>query len=63
MTDQPLQIADLLRKRRLCQMQPLGGPAEVKFFGDRDKVPEVAQLDAGIHTQGVMIALNKILDV
>ena len=39
-----LQLADLLGQRRLRDVQPLGGPAEVKFLGDGAEVAQVAQL-------------------
>ncbi len=44
------QPPDLLADRRLDDVQPLGGPAEVEFLGDRHEVPNLTQLHtAPIH--------------
>ena len=37
----PLQIADLLRERRLRHPQPARGPEEAALLGDRDEVSQV----------------------
>ena len=39
------QLFDLPAQRRLGHMQALRGPAEMLFFGDRQKVTELAQFD------------------
>jgi hypothetical protein len=39
-----LEVADLPTQWRLRDVQPLGGAAEVQFFGDGDEVAEVAEL-------------------
>ena len=38
-----LELADLLRQRRLRHVEAFGGPAEVPLLGDGDEVAEVAQ--------------------
>src|SRR6266480_5374218 len=43
----PLEVADLLRERRLRHAQPTGGSEEAPFFGDRDEVPQVPELHSG----------------
>lgn len=57
------EATDLLRERRLGEVETLGGAAEVELFGYGDEVAEVAELDLGIHTCRIIIELNKILDV
>ena len=39
-----LEAADLLRERRLRDVQPLGGAAEVPLLGDGDEVAQVPEL-------------------
>src|SRR6185369_11294221 len=39
-----LELADLLADRRLGDVQPLRGAAEVPLFGGSDEVPEVSEL-------------------
>ena len=34
-----LELADLLGERRLADVEPRGGAAEVQLVGDRDEVP------------------------
>ena len=41
-----LQLPDLLRQRRLRDVQAGGGAAEVPLLGDGDEVPQMAQLHA-----------------
>src|SRR5205823_14099178 len=43
----PLEVADLLRERRLRHAQPTGGSEEAPFLGDRDEVPQVPELHSG----------------
>ena len=43
-----LQMLDLLAKRGLRCVEPLCGTRKVQLFGDRDEVPQVAQLH-GFH--------------
>src|SRR4051794_31478973 len=38
-----LELADLLADRRLGDVEPLRGAAEVQLFGDGDEVPEMAE--------------------
>ena len=45
-----LEQPDLPRQRRLCHMKPLGGAAEMQFFGDGDEAAEVAQFDTRYKT-------------
>jgi hypothetical protein len=33
-------------------MQPLGSAAEVQLLGDRDEVPQLAQLERNVHSRG-----------
>ena len=39
-----LELADLLRQRRLGDVQPIGGPAEVQLLGDGPEVAKMPQL-------------------
>ena len=41
------ELADLMAERRLAEMQPLGGAAEVQGFCQRDDVAKVSQLHCG----------------
>jgi len=41
------ELPDLMAERRLAEMQPLGGAAEVQRLGQRDDVAKVAQLHPG----------------
>ena len=41
------ELPDLMAQRRLAQIQPLGGAAEVQRLGQRDDVAKVAQFHAG----------------
>lgn len=43
-TQQPLELFDLLRQRRLGDVQRLGGPGEVPVVGDGEQVPDMTQL-------------------
>jgi hypothetical protein len=63
MAEDLFELADLLRERRLGQMETVGGAAEVELFGDRNEVTEMAQFDISIHTPEIIIGTNKILDV
>ena len=44
-------------------METAGRPAEMQFFGDRDKIAEVPEFDDAIHMQYILIGTNKILDI
>jgi putative acetyltransferase len=44
-------------------MQLFCRAAEVQFLGNRDKISKVTELQIRIHTQTILIELNKILDV
>jgi hypothetical protein len=44
-------------------METIGGAAEVKLFGDRNEVTEMAQFDISIHTLQIIMRTNKILDI
>ena len=46
-TELVFQLPDLLAERRLAEMQPLGGAAEVKRVGHGDDVPQVTKLHGG----------------
>jgi hypothetical protein len=39
-----LEVPDLLAERRLGSVHAEGRPSEVKFLGNRDEVPKVAEL-------------------
>lgn len=39
------ELTDRLRKRRLGDVQALGGLAEMKLLADRDEIPQVTKLD------------------
>ena len=39
-----LQLFDLLAERRLGDVEPLGGPAEVKVLGHRDEILEMSKV-------------------
>ena len=41
------ELPDLMAERRLTQIQPLGGAAEVQRLGQRDDVAKVTQLHPG----------------
>jgi hypothetical protein len=43
--DEPLERPDLPAQRRLRQVEPGGGPAEVELLGDGHEGPQVPQLD------------------
>ncbi len=43
-TDVRFQLLDLLAERRLRGVQPLRRASKVQLFGDRDEVPQMAQL-------------------
>lgn len=58
-----LQLADLLRERRLRNVQPHGCAPEMELFSDSNKIAQVAKLEIGIHILIISISLNKILDV
>ena len=38
------ELPDLMAERRLAEIQPFGGAAEVERFGQRDDVAKVSQL-------------------
>ena len=63
MAQHRFELANLLRERRLREVEAHGRAAEVQLFGDRDKVPEVAELDLWIHIWEVWITRNRILDI
>ncbi len=58
-----LQLPDLLRERRLREVQAPGRPAEMQFLGDRHEVPQVTQLQRPRDIQLVSFHANKILDI
>ena len=60
-SDRVLEPANGLRERRLRHVQPAGRPPEVQLFGDGHEVTQVAELD--VHGLGVLMQMNKILDV
>lgn len=47
-TEVPLEQADLLRQRRLRDVEPLGRSGEVQLLGHGHEVPEVAQRDGPV---------------
>jgi hypothetical protein len=49
MAEEIFEAANLLRERRLREMEALSGAAEVKLFRDGDEVAEVTKLDVVIH--------------
>ena len=60
--EQVFEAADLLRERRLGQMQAYSSTTEVELFRDGDEVAQVTELDVAIHMLEIIIELNKILD-
>src|SRR5215471_8491309 len=58
-----LEFANLLRQRRLRQVETLGSAAEVQLFGHGDEVSKMPKLDVPIHMPNIIIRTNKILDV
>ena len=42
------ELADLMTERRLAEMQPFGGAAEVQGFCERHDVAKVSQLHCGV---------------
>ena len=45
-TKQLLEAADLPAERRLRDVEPIGGAAEVELLGDRDERPQMTELDS-----------------
>jgi hypothetical protein len=43
------QLPNLLRKRRLGDVQPFRGSAKMQLLGYGDKITKMAQLNLGIH--------------
>jgi hypothetical protein len=41
----PFELADLLAERRLCDLEALRRPPEVKLVGDGDEVPQAPQVE------------------
>ena len=55
-----LERTDLARQHRLCDVQPVGGAAEVQFFGDCHEVSEFAHVQVGRdHTVRVSLRNEK----
>jgi hypothetical protein len=44
-------------------MEALRCASKMQLLGNRDKVTQMSQFDVPIHTQNILIQLNKILDV
>jgi hypothetical protein len=47
--DDLFEFADLLRERRLSEMEAQSGTTEVKLLGDSDKISEVSKFNVAIH--------------
>jgi hypothetical protein len=56
-----LEPADLVAQGGLGDVQPLGGPAEVKFFSDGDEVLDEPQVQA-FDRRNLLIESQLVLD-
>jgi hypothetical protein len=53
-----LERLDLLGERRRGDVQTVGGAAEMQLLGDRDEVPQLAQLHRDRLRLGVRLCLS-----
>ena len=57
------ELANLLRKGWLAQVEPLRRASKVKFFGHGHKVAKMSEFDVFIHMPNIIIQCDKILDI
>lgn len=50
-------------KAGLGDVQPLGGAAEMKLFGDGGEISQMPEFNGTIHIQMISFGINKILDI
>src|ERR1700741_3750461 len=63
MTDVLLELTNLLRERRLGDVQAFSSAAEMQFLGNRNEITKMAKFERFDHICVISIRLNQILDI